>query len=186
MSVALENARLFDETNERAAELALINRVQEGLAAELDIQSIYDLVGDTLREVFENKGVAISNFDHGRGLEIISYLFEQGERHHPEPEPISEAGQYFIDSRKPIKYDTIEDILAIGARIVEGTEAEKSGMWAPLITGDIVKGQLSVFSHEEEYAFSDDDLRLLTTLGNSMSVALENARLFDETNQRAV
>ena len=45
MGVALENARLFDETQrlfketeQRAAELAIINSVQQGLAAELDIQ----------------------------------------------------------------------------------------------------------------------------------------------------
>ena len=59
MSVALENARLFDETQrllketeQRAAELAVINSIQEGMAAELDFQAIIDLVGDKLREVF--------------------------------------------------------------------------------------------------------------------------------------
>src|SRR5204862_721219 len=59
MGVALENARLFDETQrlfkaeqQRAAELAVINRIQEGMAAELDFQAIVDLVGDKLREVF--------------------------------------------------------------------------------------------------------------------------------------
>ena len=53
LSVALENARLFDETkrllaetDERAAELAVINSVQQGLAASLDMQSMYDLVGE--------------------------------------------------------------------------------------------------------------------------------------------
>ena len=53
MSVALENARLFDETqrllketDQRAAELAIINSVQAGLASKLDAQGIYDLVGD--------------------------------------------------------------------------------------------------------------------------------------------
>ena len=56
LSVALENARLFAETqrllaetNERAAELAIINSVQQGLAAKLDMQSMYDLVGDKIQ-----------------------------------------------------------------------------------------------------------------------------------------
>ena len=58
MSVALENARLFDETQrllketeERAAELAVINSVQAALAAELNIQGIYDAVGDKITEI---------------------------------------------------------------------------------------------------------------------------------------
>ena len=60
MGVALQNARLFDETQrllkeseQRAAELAIINSVQQGLASKLDMQAIYDLVGDKIREIFD-------------------------------------------------------------------------------------------------------------------------------------
>ena len=66
MGVALENARLFDETQrllketeQRAAELAVINSIQEGMAAELDFQAIIDLVGDKLREVFNTGDIGI-------------------------------------------------------------------------------------------------------------------------------
>src|SRR5262249_40478492 len=50
LSVALETARLFEETRQRSAELALVNDVQRGLAERLDMQSMYDLVGDRIRE----------------------------------------------------------------------------------------------------------------------------------------
>ena len=67
MGVALENARLFDETQrllketeQRAAELAIINSVQEGLASKLEMQAIYDLVGNKIREIFEADDVGIS------------------------------------------------------------------------------------------------------------------------------
>src|SRR5436189_6058526 len=72
MSAALENARLFDETTrllketeQRTAELAVINSVQEGLAKELDIQGIYDLVGDRIRSLFDAQvvGIATLNLD---------------------------------------------------------------------------------------------------------------------------
>ena len=70
MGVALENARLFDETQrllketeQRAAELAIINSVQQGLVAELDLQAIIELVGDKLREVFDTGNVSIAWFD---------------------------------------------------------------------------------------------------------------------------
>ena len=46
---ALARAQAIDETRQRNAELALINDVQEGLARNLDMQSMYDLVGDRLR-----------------------------------------------------------------------------------------------------------------------------------------
>ena len=70
MGVALENARLFDETQrlfketeQRAAELAIINSIQEGMAAKLDFQAIIDLVGDKLREVFTAGVVGIRWYD---------------------------------------------------------------------------------------------------------------------------
>ena len=62
LGTALENARLFDETQrllketeQRNAELAVINSIQQGIAAELDFQAIVDLVGDKLREVFAHR-----------------------------------------------------------------------------------------------------------------------------------
>src|ERR1043165_9970661 len=70
MSVALENARLFDETKrlfkaeqERVAELQIINSIQQGLAAELDFQAIVDLVGDKLREVFNTLDITIAWYE---------------------------------------------------------------------------------------------------------------------------
>ena len=70
MSVALENARLFDETQrlfkeseQRAAELAIINSVQQALAAELNMQGIYDAVGDKIREIFNQADVGIRIYD---------------------------------------------------------------------------------------------------------------------------
>ena len=60
LSVALENARLVHETRQRNAELALINSVQEALAGELELQAIYDVVGDRIQEIFDAQVVAIS------------------------------------------------------------------------------------------------------------------------------
>ena len=62
LGTALENARLFDETQsllqettQRNNELAIINSIQQGLASRLDFQGIVDLVGDSLRQVFNSR-----------------------------------------------------------------------------------------------------------------------------------
>ena len=60
---------------------------------------------------------------------------------------------------------------------------EKSAVFVPLIVGSKVRGQIELTDMEREHAFSDSDVRLLETIANSMSVALENARLFDETQR---
>ena len=56
MGVALENARLFDETkrlltetDQRAAELAVINEIGGALAQQLEFAAIIELVGERVR-----------------------------------------------------------------------------------------------------------------------------------------
>ena len=85
MSVALENARLFDETQrlfkeseQRAAELAIINSVQEALAAELNMQGIYDAVGDKIREIFNQADVGIRIYDPP--TDMVHYPYHVRER----------------------------------------------------------------------------------------------------------
>ena len=92
MGVALENARLFDETQrllketeQRNAELAIINSVQAALAAELNIQGIYDAVGDKIREIFDNRDMGIRIYDPKTGLLHYPYLYENGRRLTPDP-----------------------------------------------------------------------------------------------------
>src|SRR5213083_788453 len=85
MSVAIENARLFDETQrllketeQRNAELAVINTVQAALAAELDIQGIYDAVGDKIREIFHQADIDMRIYDPQSDSVHYPYVYENG------------------------------------------------------------------------------------------------------------
>jgi Osmosensitive K+ channel histidine kinase len=191
MSTALENARLFDETQrllseteQRNAELAIINSVQEGLASKLDVQAIYDLVGDKIRDIFHAQGTAIYLFNHTTEILETPYCYLK-ERYEIEPRPFSEhpIASLMVDSIRPIMYRTVEEYRAIGGTILENSEEYKSGMYVPLMVGKELKGMVGIANLDKEYAYNESDLRLLQTLANSLSVALENARLFDETQR---
>ncbi len=60
----------------------------------------------------------------------------------------------------------------------------RSEMAVPLLVHDRVVGVLDLFS-ERPAAFDESDLRILTALGNQLSIALENARLIQETMANA-
>ncbi len=77
-----------------------------------------------------------------------------------------------------------EAVEKYGASLLPGTQMEKSLIMVPMVAGDQARGVIRLMDMEHEHAFSDSDVRLLQTLANSMSVALENARLFDETQRR--
>ncbi|HUE99610.1 MAG TPA: GAF domain-containing protein [Anaerolineales bacterium] len=193
MSVALENARLFDETQrllketeQRAQELAIINSVQQGLASKLEMQEIYDLVGDKIQEIFDGQGVLIITYDHSRELSNIPYNLEKGQRYYSDPNPFTGLHRHLIRSGKTvlINEDAEKYENEWGMILLPGTERSNSMLFVPLVSAGRVSGAISLQNVEREHAFTDADVRLLETLASSMSVALENARLFDETQQR--
>ena len=87
LSVALENVRLVEQTRQRAAELAIINDVQQGLASQVDPQAMFDLVGEKLRQIFDAETFYIGVLDRVTGLVHYPYMVERGERFPDEPGP---------------------------------------------------------------------------------------------------
>lgn len=188
MSVALENARLFNETEQRNAELAVINSVQQGLVAEMDMQGIYDLVGDRIRDLFDAQMTGIIMFNHEEGTEHHKYNFENGIRFPQIIRPIDNFRKKIIKEKETLllNENVEQQINTINGKVTlpaPGTAVSKSAIYVPMLVGNIVKGYITLQNLDHENAFSESDVRLLNTLANSMSVALENARLFNETTR---
>ena len=189
---ALENAYLFDqaqrlleESRQRNAELELLNSVQQGLVAELELQAIYDLVGDKVREIFHAQAVLIAIYDHQKNVTSVPYLFEKGERYFIPDSPSSGLCEHFQDNpRTLVINENMEEASKKYNLKVRIGEAPKSLIFVPLIVGKEVTGHISLQCIDRENAFGDSDIRLLETLAASMSVALENARLFGEIQRR--
>jgi PAS domain S-box-containing protein len=192
-AIAIENARLFNETarllketEQRAAELAIINSIQQGLASKLEIQAIYDLVGDKIRDLFDAQAVIINSYDHGTGLQHYNYVIEKNTRKYADPKPFSGMARHMISRREVVLINKKVEARGpeYGLSLIPGSiDWAKSGVWVPLLAGNVVSGAISLQNMDRENAFSESDVRLLTTLANSMSVALENARLFNETQR---
>jgi PAS domain S-box-containing protein len=185
LSVALENARLVHETRQRNAELALINSVQSALAGELEMQAIYDVVGDKIHEIFDAQIVSISTLDEVTGLVHEPYLIERGERLHIEPRPPGGFTKHVLEAQESLLI--VEDIASQAERFgstIEAGEGAQAVLFVPLVTGGKATGVISLQNVDRERAFSESDRQLLTTLAGSLSVALENARLVHETRQR--
>ncbi len=183
---ALSRARAIEETRQRNAELALINDVQRGLAENLDMQTMYDLVGDRIREIFDAQVVDIGMVDTSSGLIHFPFTIEKGVRFHDEPMELFGFRRKVLETREPVvvNEDIEQAANEVGQPFVISGEMAKSCVFVPLIVGDRATGVISLQNIDREHAFSDADVRLLTTLAGSLSVALENARLFEETRQR--
>jgi GAF domain-containing protein/CheY-like chemotaxis protein len=193
MGIALENARLFDEsqrllkeTERRNAELAVINSIQHGMAEKLEFDAIIELVGDKLREVFARGSVSVRWFDPTTGL--IHYLYEnaEGVRQQVAPTRPSQGGIWdtLRTTRRPVVVNNVTESRALGLRVVPGGKQPISSLWVPIIGNERVLGLVCVWDFEREYAYGESDVRLVGMVAATMGIALENARLFDETQRR--
>ena len=191
MGIALENARLFDETErllketeQRNAELAVINSIQQGISAKLEFQAIVDLVGDKLREVFGTGNIGIRWYDEGSDLIHYLYQYEHGVRLNLAPHPRAAPPASREQRPQPMVANSPAEMDAIGIRTMPGTHRARSSLSVPILQGDRVLGSIVIENFERDNAYGQSDVRLLSTIGASMGVALENARLFDETQRR--
>jgi len=192
MGIAIQNARLFDETQrllketeDRAAELAVINSVQEGLASKLDMQEIYELVGEKIREIFRNADTNIRIYDPKTNLLHISYSYVSGQPlNQGMSMPMTGSGfsVHVLRTHETlvINENMEQEMERYGSIPIPGVPITKSAVFVPLVSGGEGHGMITLFDIEREHAFSESDVRLLETLANSMSVALENARLWEQ------
>jgi signal transduction histidine kinase/DNA-binding response OmpR family regulator/tetratricopeptide (TPR) repeat protein len=180
----VERTAELQATNEnleqRNAQLAVINSIQQGLAAELDFQAIVDLVGDRLREVFAAPDLCICWCDEATDLIHRLYSYEHGERLQIAPQPTANSGflKRHRETRQPVFWATSVEGDAISS-VIPDTESSKCGISVPIINSDRVLGFIQLENHEHEAAFSEAHVRLLSTIAASLGAALDNARLFD-------
>ncbi len=182
-------AERTEALEQRAGELALINSIQQGLAARLDFQAIVDLVGDKLREVFGSEDLSIRWWDDEADTVVQLYSVEHGQ-HLPKgpPRPVRATNRTAIrllHEGVGSYFGTHEEQVAAGiGGATPGTDWCLSIIGAPIRGTRRVLGMIVIENHEREHAYGEADLRVLTTIGATLGTALENARLFDETQRR--
>jgi signal transduction histidine kinase/CheY-like chemotaxis protein len=179
-TVAIENARLFAESQQRAAELATVNTVSQQLAGKLDLAALLELVGEQIRTVFKADIAYVALLDRASG--IIEFPYQYGD----ELTPLKYGDgltSRIIESGKPliINRETDRRGLELGAIII-GKQA-LSYLGVPILVGGTSLGVVSVQSTQTEGAYDADDERLLSTIAANVGVALQNARLFQEAQE---
>ncbi len=175
-----------DRLELRTAELTIINSVSEAISRQLDVAAIIKIVGDKVREIFaaNSTNIGLVSKD-GQSIENL-YAYDRGYLDIP-PIPLGKGlKSYILSARKPLLLHTREDetpIETIHVADAEGNPDEtESYLGVPIFVGEKVLGEIDVQSYKKN-AYDESSLRLLQTLAASMGVALENARLFDETRR---
>lgn len=186
IAAAIENARLYAETEQRALQLEAASQVGRRMTSIQDIDRLLKQVTDLVYESFGYYHVHIFLVDEARNeVELreasgpaSAAIKARGLRLEIGREGI--VGQVAQTGRPLITNDVNRESRYRAHELVPETRAELA---VPLQVGDRIVGVLDVQSNGC-HTFDDTDVKTLQILGDQIAIAIENARLFEETQQR--
>ncbi len=113
-----------------------------------------------------------------------SFNIEGGKRKAVTPYAVSGMGffGYILRNHQPLLInENMKEAVVKYQNVYSSSKGlPKSVLFMPLMTGDAVHGVVVLKNMRKEQAFIESDVRLLKTLANAMSIALENARLWEQ------
>ncbi len=183
-SVAWANAELYQAEQTRTRELQALYRAGRALNQSLDLQTICENSVDALRDILGYAHVSIY-FATEQALEL-QVARGYGERHLPRRIPLTQG----VMARAVRTRETIylPDVSA-DPDFLMALRDTQSEIAVPLLTNERVAGVLNVETAPDEtqtferQTLTEEDVRLLNTFANQLVVAIENARLFQETQR---
>jgi signal transduction histidine kinase len=186
--VAIENARLYEESQRRLQETRALLEISRNVISTLDLDAVlHRIIEAAIAAIGPAEKGTLHLFDAERGELVIrasvgfspetlaAACFKPDERYtgwvftHQQPLNI---GNVKADPRtKPIELPEVHE--------------EKSALCVPLVVRNRVIGTLSLDNVTRYDAFTAGHLDLLTIFANQAAVAVENARLHDEVRRHA-
>jgi two-component system, NtrC family, sensor kinase len=211
--IAIENARLFEELEQRNTALHESNRQvtealdQQTVLAEVlrviassptDPQRVLDTIAETAARLCDEDVAAIQESEAGllqvravygwRGSESVAEWVRERARAGQFATPftrVSGAGTALLDRRTVhvpdtnVTEKTFPEVYTSSRQTGTGSLAS-----TPLLHGDEAIGVLALFNIGEPRPFTEQQLSLLETFASQAAIAIANARLFGELQQR--
>ncbi len=185
-TVALENARLYQLSVRTAERFAILNETSSQISSSLDPEEIYASTRKAAERLVPLEFFMIILLDQENNELDPVYLIDRGKRLVGARLPLGTGlSSEVITSGKPVLVSTHEtgDVLDRALARDDGAGTQ-SIIAVPMILGGNALGMLSVQSYQAGM-YSEEDVQILGTLANQAIVAIQNGRLFAETQNLA-
>ncbi|TAN52509.1 MAG: GAF domain-containing protein, partial [Betaproteobacteria bacterium] len=187
--IAIENVRLFNETREaleqQRASAAVLGAISSSVA---DTRPVFEIILERCERLFEGQlvGVTLATADgqvdlaayHGEGHEKLKALY---------PMPLTHetgSGAAILDAE--LKHYPDADAAAVPGYVRDGCRAigMQSIVFAPMLAEGRGIGAIWV-GRKHASRFSDKQIALLRTFADQAVIAIQNARLFREIQEKS-
>jgi signal transduction histidine kinase len=196
--IAMENVRLFQELQARTGELArsveelkALGDVGQAVSSTLELETVLDTIVSRANQLSGTDGGAVWEYDEERGtfhLRVAHRLDEElVQAYRASPTRLNQGvvGRAGAE-RVPVQ---IPDVLEAGAyeerfRTLAGRAGIRALLAVPLVREPSLVGALVVWRREPG-RFSEETERLLRTFAAQSVLAIQNARLFRELDEKS-
>ena len=178
VSVTTKLARLLQE---QAGREIAVNRIATAIRSSLELPSVLQTTVDEVGRALGARHTALSVAgDHGQPS-LTTFYFRDGDGDDSfRTELVSDLNAYVVRLRGHVKA-YVQDGAA-------GADAESARPVAvvPVIYGDRTMGALLACSDDPQRVWQENEILLMRTVSDQVSVAVKHARLFHETQQQAL
>jgi NtrC-family two-component system sensor histidine kinase KinB len=185
-AVVIENARLQRETLSRAEEMTTMNSLSAAVSASLNLDELLEIIVYSVCQAIGCDRSAVFLMDSERGVlnlaksrNLSASFVRRNQKIRPD---LDGQGQVVLD-RYPLvvsdvgQWHSPEDFVSVLRQ--EGISAFVD---LPLRGREHVLGALTVY-YNQPHAFEESELELLRSIANQVTLALENARLYERTDR---
>lgn len=184
-----ERKRAEDDVQRRIVELATSNEIGRAIASTIELDELWELIYQQTCRVLEVSAFYIALYDREKEelYNVINML-------HGQPRPRGGKRRRFGNGRTEYVIRASKPLLIRGEvqatydrlGIVSADKRAKSFAGVPIAVSGKVIGVLAVQNYEHDDAYDEHTIELLSNIANHAAIAIENARLFNMTQQLAI
>jgi PAS domain S-box-containing protein len=175
------------ETRKQAERLALLNRIARAISTTLNLDNLLEIVFQEITSVVPADSFFVALYDRQTDQLEFRIRVDRDVHEPPHTRPLGSAlTAHVVNHKKPLlirNYELEKDQLP--KMTLWGT-GQPSASWlgVPMLLGEDVIGLISVQSYSAN-AFGERELELLSTVADTVAIAIDNARLYEAEKQRA-
>jgi PAS domain S-box-containing protein len=194
MVIALEKVRLFEETQQRADEMARLFDVAQDLATTLDTTELLQKIVRHLTEAIQaTSGYIISLNDDG---ETVTLVAEYLGREASALEMVSDVGRTYrlvdypkmtraIQQQRVVMTDADDPDLAAMERQQLLDYGVQSVLIVPFVARGRVLGEAEIWESRHSRLFTPREINLVQTIAQHAASVIDNAHLFERIQYQA-
>lgn len=180
VAVSIDNARLYRRVERNNRTLRVLAHLSQEFSSILDLDELLGKIAKTIRALINYDAFSVMLVDVERKVLRHRFSVRYDQRIDLDNIPLGKGiTGAAAESREAIRVnDTLTD-----PRYIASHPEIRSEVAVPLIVHDRVVGVMDLESERIGY-FTDDHVRMLSLLAPQIASSVENARLYEELNQR--